>query len=110
MRGYGLLIAKARDAAGLSVADLADKIGQSDTTVRRLESEAIEPSVAQVNALVTALPISAEELLRAMGVHLSLPIAARIPRRLAELLADQPDENQQALIALIEGLSRGKGQ
>lgn len=106
MRGYGLLITRAREAAGLDVADLAERIGKSVTTVRRLEAEETEPSVEQINALVAALPISAEEILRAMGVNLSLPLAAKLPRRLVELLAVQPIENHQLLIELIEGLSR----
>ena len=58
MRGYGILIANAREAAGLDVPQLAERIGQSDTTVRRLEAEETEPSVAQINRLVAALPIS----------------------------------------------------
>lgn len=106
MRGYGLMIARAREAAGFDVPQLAERIGQSDTTVRRLEAEETEPSVKQINALVAALPISAEALLKAMGVNLSLPLAAKLPRRLVELLAESPPENHQALIVLIEGIAK----
>lgn len=110
MKGYGLLIARARESAGLEVADLAERIGKSVTTVRRLESEETEPGVEHINALVAALPISAETLLQAMGVNLSLPIAARIPRRLVELLASLPMDNHQVLIELIEKLSKVSAQ
>jgi len=93
LTGYGLLISRARDDVGMEIPELASRIGQSITTVRRLESEAVEPSVAQVNALTAALPISAEQLLLAMGVHLNPPAAAKLPRQIVEaLLPLGPDD------------------
>ena len=94
------MIARAREAAGFDVRQLADRIGQSDTTVRRLEAEETEPSVKQINALVAALPISAEALLKAMGVHLSLPLAATLPRELVESFPQLSPDARQALTVL----------
>lgn len=91
-KGYGLLITRARESMGMEPEDLAERIGQSPATVRRLESEFTEPSVKQINALVTALPLSAEELLRNMGVSLNPPAATRLPREMvADLLELTPD-------------------
>lgn len=104
-KGFGELIAKARVAAGLTPEELADRLGyRSKSVVYRLESEGQEPDVALVNGLVANLPISAEALLRAMGVHLSLPLAARVPRPLAEFLGSATMEQQQALMLFLGSL------
>lgn len=104
MKRAGELIQRARDATGMDIAALATRIGQSASTIRRLESGGTEPSVEQINALVAALPISAEELLSAMGVHLSLPLAARLPRQLVDLLGDLTPEQHETLIRLLRDL------
>lgn len=103
-RGYGDLIAKARDSRGLTVEQLAERLGRSVSTIRRLENERTEPSVEQINALVAALPISTEELLRAMGVHLSPPAAARLPRDLIEALLEMSPEQHRALLDFVRPL------
>src|SRR5690349_8915282 len=95
-RGYGDLIAKARGA--MTPEALGERIGQSGTTVRRIEKEETEPSVDQINALVSALPISAEQLLAGMGVRLSLPLAARVPRQLLEQAVDLDGEHMESLV------------
>ena len=84
MLGYGNLLREARLSAGLTQAELAEKVGVDRTIVSKVERERISLTVAQVNALVQALPISAEQLLRAMGVHLTPPAAARLPRELVD--------------------------
>lgn len=101
LKRAGELIQRARDATGMDIAALATRVGQSPSTIRRLESGDTEPSVEQGNALVAALPISAEELLSAMGVHLSLPPAARLPRQLVDLLGDLNPEQFETLIRLL---------
>lgn len=68
-KGYGLLIAKAREPR-MTPAQLAKRIERTTSTVNRIEREETEPSAEQVNMLVNALPISTEELLIAMGVNL----------------------------------------
>ena len=89
--------------------DLAERIGQSVGTVRALEEELHRLKwVDQVNALVAALPLSAEELLIAMGVNLSAPAAGRLPRQLLEDLAALPPD-QVAAIALLARSSVAAG-
>lgn len=66
-KGFGELIAQRRIAAGLTPEQLAERLGyKTKTIVYRLESESQEPDAAVINGLVAALPISADELLRAM--------------------------------------------
>ena len=111
-RGFGELLAKARLAAGLTPEELADRLGyRSKSIIYRLESEEQEPDVALVNGLVANLPISAEALLRALGVHLSLPLAARVPRPLVEFLGAATIEQQQALMLFLGSLgASGSGR
>lgn len=105
-RGYGLMVTKAREAAGLDVDALAARIGRSPSTVRRIESEETEPSVEQINALVAALPLSAEELLRAMGVTLNTPAAAKLPRDVVNdlLIVMQNPEGAAIIRRIAHGL------
>ena len=93
--GYGNLLREARLSAGLTQAELAEKVGVDRTIVSKVERERISLTVAQVNALVQALPISAEQLLRAMGVHLTPPAAARLPRELVGYLLDLDEHRGQ---------------
>lgn len=68
----------------MDVDALAARLDRSASTIRRIEAEESEPSVAQINVLVSVLPLSAEALLKAMGVHLNPPEAAKLPPRLVE--------------------------
>ncbi len=101
VKGYGRLIAEARRARGKEPKELAKAIGQSASTYRRLESEETEPSVEQINALVSNLPLSAEELLTAMGLRLSLPVISKVPYQLAERIARMSREQQEGLIRFL---------
>lgn len=104
MREYGLLLTRAREAAGLEVADLAAKIGQSEATVRRLEGGRTEPSVRQINKLVAALPLSADQLLLAMGVNLSSPAAGTLPPALIEAASLLDESHMEMLIVTARAL------
>ena len=55
LKRAGELIQRARDATGMDIAALATRVGQSPSTIRRLESGDTEPSVEQGNALVAAI-------------------------------------------------------
>jgi transcriptional regulator with XRE-family HTH domain len=100
--GYGQMIREARESIGMTVEQLAERLGRAPSTVRRIEAESVEPSVAQINILVAALPLSAEGLLRAMGVHLTPPAAARLPRRLVQALLAMPPQRLAALTELVD--------
>ena len=86
MRGFGKLLREARELRGWTQKDLAERLDTSTTTISNMEREETMPSVEQVNALVIALQLSPEDLLRAMGVRLTPLAAARLPRDLVQAL------------------------
>lgn len=106
MKGYGRLIRNARESAGLSAAELAAYLGQTKGVVLNMESEATLPTLKQVNGLVAVLPLSAEDLLRAMGYHLSPHRYGRIPKQLLDLLAQLSPDQHQNLIRLLTDLRK----
>lgn len=104
MLGYGQLIERARLAAEMSPEELAKRLGRDKTIVYRLEREEQLPSIKHINALVAALPLSAEQLLRACGVHLNPPEATKLPKRLVDLLLPLGPEGWEDLIGFLERL------
>lgn len=93
MKGYGRLIEQARISAGLTPEELGRKLGRTKGIVYRLEAEEQEPNAEQVNRLAAALPISVEQILSAMGIHMTPFDAAKLPRPLIEaLLRLRPEE------------------
>ncbi len=95
---YGRLIQEAREAAALTPDQLGERMGRTKGIVYRLEAEEQQPTVEQINVLVSTLRLSAEELLRAMGVNLTPPAAAKLPRPLIELLLLMTPQQHQALL------------
>lgn len=59
----GSRIRQARDRAGLTQEQLAERIGVSRTAVARYESGEIEPKLHNLAAIALALNVSADELL-----------------------------------------------
>lgn len=106
MKGYGRLIASAREQAGLGPDELAERLGKGRTIVYRLETEQQEPTADQINVLTATLPLSAEALLRAMGVNLHPPAASRLPSRLVTGLLAMSPEDLDALTVLVERMVR----
>ena len=62
----GSRIRQARDRAGLTQEQLAERIGVSRTAIARYESGEIEPKLHNLAAIAEALDVSCDELL---GVH-----------------------------------------
>jgi transcriptional regulator with XRE-family HTH domain len=54
---------KARFRAGLTQAELAEKAGTTQTTVARIERDAVQPEVTTVRKLAKALDVSIANLL-----------------------------------------------
>lgn len=109
-KGFGDLIANRRISIGMSPEELAGRLNRrSKSIVYRLESEEQEPDAEMINMLVASLPLSAEELLKAMGVNLSQPLAARLPRQLVEALVELTPEQHQTLLELARW-TKGGGQ
>ena len=101
----GDLLREARERSGWSQEEVAERVGVSRTIVSRWENGVLTPQVPdQVNALCAALPISIEELLRAMGVNIVPSAAARLPRELVTSLLALSPERQAALLTLVRGL------
>jgi transcriptional regulator with XRE-family HTH domain len=107
MQGYGDMIRRARDAKGLTEAQLAARLGKSRQVVLRLEAEEQVPDRDYVNALVSILPLSADDLLRACGYHLNPESAARLPNQLVEILLEMDPHRWQSLIDVLPH-SRGR--
>lgn len=103
MKGYGRLIAERRKMADMSEESLAALLGKSKHIVYRFEAELQEPSFDQVGVLLTNLPLTAQELLKGLGLDLSLPAGGRIPRPLLDLLAQLDAESQLAVERVAQG-------
>lgn len=99
-RGYGNYLRAARELAGWTQADLAERVSVSTTTVSNWEREESVPNADQVNALVLALRLSAEELLRMLGYQLTPPAAARLPRELVSALLAMDEETLRGVTLL----------
>ena len=59
----GEKLRKARFKAGLTQAELAEKAGTTQTTVARIERDAVQPEVTTVRRLAAALGVSIADLL-----------------------------------------------
>lgn len=107
--GYGRLIEERRNLVPMTRKELGDRLGQSDSTIRRFELEqGGPPDRDQVNALVAALPLTAEELLAAMGYHMNPPAALRIiPHELLMVLTEMSPEEHRWLLGLLSSV-RGR--
>lgn len=83
---------------------LAERLRVDRSTLSRIETNKTRPTLTTFNALIRVLPISADELLLAMGYDITpAGIAARIPRSLQNALLElAPDE-----LAQVERLARG---
>ena len=79
-------------------------MGRTKNIVYRLEAEDQEPTSDQINALVSVLHISTEELLRKMGVNISPPAAARLPRTLVDDLLALDAEQMEVAMRLAHAL------
>lgn len=103
MAGYGRLIVDGRERRGWTQGDLAERLGVSVSTLSRWESEIRLPDLQQVNALVVALGLSAEDMIQSMGLSLLPPMAARLPRELVLELLQRGPEELDALLILLRG-------
>lgn len=104
-RGYGAYIRRGREARKLTQRELADRMGTSESTVSNLEREQHPPTVPdQVNDLVLALNLSAEELLSEMGVRMAPASASRLPQPLVERLLKLSHEQWEALMRILPPL------
>lgn len=96
--------------------DLAKRIRKEDGklytagAVINWENETNVPPIPVINQLISILPLSAEELLRAMGVQLNPPEAQLLPPRLVEILRRRTPERLAGLIVFLGDQDQGRGQ
>lgn len=107
MPKWGHVVQEAREAAGLSKVELADRIGVDPSMVSKMESGklvGLSPDVFRrlTEALRTTLgPV---ELLNAMGYEFIVPPAGKLPRRLVQAALQLSRERQAQLEELALGL------
>jgi len=61
-RQVGLFIKRHRDRAGLSQAELGDRVGKSLETIGRIERGKLSPSLTTLEAIAAALQVEVREL------------------------------------------------
>lgn len=99
----GELVMRAREAAGLSKAELADRINLSPSMVSRIEANKvrIEPDVFM--RLTTELRgLKPAELASAIGYQVTVPGAERLPRPLVSSLLEMNEDELDALTLLVQ--------
>jgi len=80
----GDYIREARQGRGWNQSELAERVSASTTTVSNWERGITKPGLDDINALCSALGLSADVLLGKLGVTLTPPAAARLPRELVQ--------------------------
>ena len=103
MKGYGRLIEEAREAAGLSQAELADRVNLSPSMVSKLEAEKVAISPAVFRRLTSELrALRPAELATAIGYEVTTIGADRLPRGLVQALLEMSPEELDALATLVQ--------
>ncbi len=115
VRSYGDLIREARERKGMSQDELAERLGVSASTISNMENSHHRPTIPKnFNALVLALGLSPEELLRAMGVEMTPAPTTRLPRGLVRAAIQLPPARLAQLeeialgLLLLEDSQRGR--
>lgn len=112
--GYGDVIKAGRESKGWRQQDLAerlDRIGRRSTppftvsasTVSNWEREITRPDIEIGNVLVRALTLPEDEFWAAMGVELTMPADAQVPRPLREMILAMNPERRAALYVFLGG-------
>lgn len=105
----GALIRAARRRNGWSQKLLANKLRVSESTISHWET-GTPPTVDHMNDLVTALGLSADEMIVARGVRLTPIEAADLPLELIDALLTIQKRDPQALEDLIPFVVRLAGK
>lgn len=99
---WGPLVQRARDAAGISKAALADRIGLSPSMVSRIESGSVFITPDVFRRLTTELrSLKAYELANALGYEVTVAGADRLPRQLVRDLLEMNPDDLLALARLV---------
>lgn len=85
---FGDRLAGAREAAGLTPAELAARIGVTEKTIRAWEDDFAEPRANRLGMLAGLLNVSLAWLLTGEGEGIATPEAAPAPAEVAAVLTD----------------------
>lgn len=100
---WGPWLKELREQAGYTQVEMAERLGVSAATVSNWENEKFTPPISAINQLTALLPVSAEVLLRRLGVTLSAPSAAKLPAQLVSKLLAMPPAQLAALTEFLPG-------
>lgn len=101
---FGERLAAAREAAGLSQRELADKLGVRQSVLSWWERQPVALKPEQLAALATALGVSADVLLGRDGAQKRGGGPSGKARRAFEAVAKLPRHHQQKIVAVVEAL------
>jgi len=100
---FGTRLAKARQDAGLSQAELGARVGVQQRTVARWERETVAISTKQLAVLAEALGVSVDELIRENGQKPKRKVApSGRMRQLFQEAAKLPKRQQQKIADVIQ--------
>jgi transcriptional regulator with XRE-family HTH domain len=98
----GSRIAEARQTAGLTQQELADKLGVTQRVIAYWEREAVSIRADQIDALSSALKITADDLLGRKAAKARGAGPASKTRRLFEAVSKMPRHQQDKIVAILE--------
>ena len=104
----GERIAQARHQAGLSQIEVARQVGVSQRVVAYWEREAVSLRADQLDALASALGLSADALLGRRGAETRSAGPVGRTRRAFEALSRLPRRQQQKIVEVVETLIAGQ--
>lgn len=88
--------------------ELAERVGVQRPTVSKWETGRAEPGIPEpFNKLCTALRLSPETLLEAMGVRLAPRRYERLPRELREILDEMSPDQAGQLLGFLRAWTKG---
>ncbi|MCZ2076635.1 MAG: helix-turn-helix domain-containing protein [Bryobacterales bacterium] len=102
---FGERLAEARIKAGLSQAELAERLGVNQRLITHWERRSVTLKPDQIAALVAALRISADELLGVKPPRTTGP-TGRV-RQVFDAVAALPRRQQQKIVDVVEGFVAG---
>lgn len=105
---FGERIAEARERAGLTQQQLADKLGTTQRVIAYWEREPVALRAEQLAALADALGVSADALLGREQPKARGNGPAGRAKQLLEQLNSLPRSRQQAMLDTIEALMAGQ--